>query len=198
MMGVMAERLAVSAPPNVRTADFDSWMRSEQRRVYLICLRILGEADEADSVTQDVFFKAYRIFSDLDAAPIADRSRWVAKVAVNACLDRLRSRSWQFWKRRPSPEDEQLILSVTPSSGVRPEDTLYGEQLGRRLRAALNRLSARQRTVFTLRHYEDMSLEEIATTLGLDVGTVKAHMSRALAKMREELKDLYQGTCQHD
>jgi DNA-directed RNA polymerase specialized sigma24 family protein len=41
-----------------------------------------------------------------------------------------------------------------------------------------------------------MSLEEIATTLGLDVGTVKAHMSRALAKMREELKDLYQGTCQ--
>ena len=49
-----------------------------------------------------------------------------------------------------------------------------------------------------MRHYEDMSLEEIANTLSLDVGTVKAHMSRALAKLREELKDLYQGTCQHD
>jgi RNA polymerase sigma-70 factor (ECF subfamily) len=85
---------------------------------------------------------------------------------------------------------------MTPWRGARPEDAVYGEQLGRRLRAALDRLSARQRAVFTLRHYEDMSLEEIATTLGLDVGTVKAHMSRALAKMREELKDLYQGTCQ--
>lgn len=198
MMGVMAERLAVKAPPELRTADFDSWMRSEQRRVFLISLRILGEADEADSVTQDVFFKAYRALSDPDASPVADRSRWVARIAVNACLDRLRSRTWKFWKRRPPAEDEQIILSMTPSSGTRPEDTLYGEQIARRLHTALDKLSARQRAVFTLRHYEDMSLEEIAGTLGLDVGTVKAHMSRALAKMREELKDLYQGTCHHE
>ena len=49
----------------------------------------------------------------------------------------------------------------------------------------------RQRVVFALRHYEDKSLEEIGQILGLDIGTVKAHMFRAVAKLRDELRDLY-------
>jgi len=57
----------------------------------------------------------------------------------------------------------------------------------------MERLSARQRAVFTLRHYEDKSLEEIGLVLGLDVGTVKAHMFRAVSKLRVELRDLYEG-----
>ena len=55
----------------------------------------------------------------------------------------------------------------------------------------MDRLSDRQRAVFTLRHYEDRSLDEIAVLLDLDVGTVKAHMARAMVKLREDLKDLY-------
>ena len=197
-MGVMAERLAVNAPPEVRTGDFDAWMRSEQLRVYRISLRMLGDADEAETVTQDVFFKAYRVLSDANSAPVLDQGRWIARITVNACLDRLRSRSWKFWRRRPAAEDEQLILAMTPSGGVRPDDAIYGEEIGRRLREALGKLSARQRAVFTLRHYEEMSLEEMVDALGLDVGTVKAHMSRALAKLREELRDLYEGGRQHE
>ena len=54
---------------------------------------------------------------------------------------------------------------------------------GVRLNAALEKLSPRQRAVFALRHFEDMSLEEIGTILGLDVGTVKAHMFRAVNKL---------------
>ncbi len=61
----------------------------------------------------------------------------------------------------------------------------------RRLGVALAKLSLRQRSVFVLRHDEDCSLDEIAEILGLDVGTVKAHMARAIMKLREELKDLY-------
>ncbi len=45
--------------------------------------------------------------------------------------------------------------------------------------------------MFVLRHFEDLSLEEIAAQLGLDVGTVKAHLARAVARLREELKELY-------
>ena len=48
--------------------------------------------------------------------------------------------------------------------------------------------------MFTLRHFEEMSLEEIGEILGLDVGTVKAHMFRAVSKLRDELRDLYEGT----
>ena len=63
-----------------------------------------------------------------------------------------------------------------------------------RLNKALGRLSPRQRMVFSLRHFEDLSLEEIGDILGLDVGTVKAHMFRAISKLRVDLKDLYGGS----
>ncbi len=55
----------------------------------------------------------------------------------------------------------------------------------------LAKLSERQRAVFTLRHYDAYSLDEIAEILKLDTGTVKAHLFRALGKLREELRDLY-------
>ena len=56
---------------------------------------------------------------------------------------------------------------------------------------AIQKLSPKQRAVFTLKHFEDRRLDEIAEILELEVGTVKAHMARALAKMRDLLKDLY-------
>jgi RNA polymerase sigma-70 factor (ECF subfamily) len=80
---------------------------------------------------------------------------------------------------------------MTKSMSPDAQDRVLAGEIGSRIEAALGKLSGRQRAVFMLRHYEDMRLEEIATTLGLDVGTVKAHMARAVAKLRVELKDLY-------
>jgi RNA polymerase sigma-70 factor (ECF subfamily) len=112
---------------------------------------------------------------------------------VNTCLDRLRSKKWQIWRRRPAPEDEAIILSMTASRAPESEDRYFATQINGRLAAALAQLSDRQRVVFTLRHYEEMSLEEIGQILGLDVGTVKAHMFRAVNKLRVDLRDLYEG-----
>ena len=114
--------------------------------------------------------------------------------ALENLLDRLRSRKWQFWRRRPSPEDEQAILSMAASTAPESEARYFAGEIGTRLNVALMKLSPRQRSVFTLRHFEDMSLEEIGNLLGLDVGTVKAHMFRAVTKLRAELRDLYEGT----
>ena len=68
---------------------------------------------------------------------------------------------------------------------------MFASEIDRRLERAVEKLSARQRSVFTLRHYEDLSLAEIAEVLQLDVGTVKAHLFRAIEKLREDLRDLY-------
>jgi RNA polymerase sigma-70 factor (ECF subfamily) len=80
---------------------------------------------------------------------------------------------------------------MAPSTAPESEQLLLSKEIGARLTKALDRLSGRQRAVFMLRHYEDRSLEEIGSALGLDVGTVKAHLSRAVKKMRVELMDLY-------
>jgi RNA polymerase sigma-70 factor, ECF subfamily len=194
MMGLVAQPVLAEQAGSGLLRDFSAWMISEQRRVYALCQRFLQDRDEADSATQDVFLKAYQALKREDAKELEDPARWITRIAVNTCLDRLRSRKWQFWRRRPSSEDERAILGMAVSTAPGAEDRYFATEIASRLEAALERLSARQRAVFTLRHYEEMSLEEIGNLLGLDVGTVKAHMFRAVSKLREDLRDLYEGT----
>ncbi|MGQ9915856.1 MAG: RNA polymerase sigma factor [Bryobacteraceae bacterium] len=185
----MAEPLTVVGAAS-RPSDFTGWMLAEQARIFRLCLRMLGDSDEAGSATQDVFLKAYQAW-ERTAAELDDPSRWVTRIAINTCLDRLRSRRWQFWRRRPDGPDEELILAMTPAREPDGEAQVFAREIGKRLAEALERLSPRQRAVFTLRHFENCPLEEIAGQLGLDVGTVKAHLARAVSRLREELKDLY-------
>jgi len=190
-MGVMVGSLAANMELRADPRDFGVWMQAEQRRIFLLCYRMLGERDEAETAAQEVFLKAYRALSRPGASDPDDPAKWLTRVAVNTCLDRLRSRRWQFWRLRTNSVDEEFILSMAPSTEPDAEDRLFAKQITARLSEALGKLSARQRSVFVLKHYEDRSLAEIADILKLDVGTVKAHMARALAKLRGELRDLY-------
>jgi len=189
----MTERLPADKAMHAAAVarEFGSWMASEQRRVFLLCYRILQERDEADMAAQDTFLKAHQTLIKENAVKLDDPSKWLTRIAVNTCLDRLRSRSWKMWSRRPAPADEELILSGTPSLGPTAEDQVFAREIKGRMAQALGNLSPRQRAVFTLRHFEDRKLDEIADILGLDMGTIKAHMARALAKLRVELQDLY-------
>jgi RNA polymerase sigma-70 factor (ECF subfamily) len=192
-MGLMAGPALAARTETGVLRDFSAWMASEQRRVFGLCKRLLRDPDEADSATQDVFLKAYQALNKEDAKALDDPARWLTRIAVNTCLDRLRSQRWRFWRKRPSQQDEQLILRLASSSRPEAEDRYFAGQIRARLEAALDRLSPRQRATFTLRHYDDLSLEEIGNLLDLDVGTVKAHMHRAVVKLRHELRDLYGG-----
>ncbi len=194
-MSLVAEQLVEKIQVRSELRDFGAWMTSEQRRIFLLCRRMLQDPDEADSATQDVFLKAYKAMTkaaENDLDELDNPGKWVTRIAVNTCLDRLRSKSWKIWQRRPAAADEEIILQMTSDSEPDAERLLFSQQIQRRLEFALTKLSDRQRAVFSLRHYESLPLEEIADVLKLDVGTVKAHLFRALTKMREELKDLYQ------
>jgi RNA polymerase sigma-70 factor (ECF subfamily) len=192
-MGLMAGPALAARTETGLIQDFSAWMASEQRRVYGLCQRLLRDSDEADSATQDVFLKAYTALCKEDAKALDDPARWLTRIAVNTCLDRLRSQRWRFWRRRPSQQDEEMILRLASSARPEAEDRYFAGQILARLEAALERLSPRQRATFTLRHYDDLSLEEIGNLLDLDIGTVKAHMHRAVVKLRHELRDLYGG-----
>jgi RNA polymerase sigma-70 factor (ECF subfamily) len=152
---------------------------------------MLRDRDEADMAAQDAFFKAHRALDKGECLQIEDHGKWITRIAVNTCLDRLRSRRWRFWQRRPSAEEENAALLKAKAAAPDAEAGVFAGEISERLQRALGKLSDRQRAVFTLRHFEDRRLEEIAGILGLDVGTVKAHMARAVARLREELRDLY-------
>lgn len=192
MLAFMADRVRLDIRSDAGLRDFGSWMASEQKRIFRLCRRMLQDPDEADSATQDVFFKAYKALSAPNcAAGLDNPGKWVTRIAINTCLDRLRSKSWKIWSRRPAAADEERILRSAPGHSADAEAQFFAGQIQRRLELALARLSARQRAVFSLRHFDAMPLEDIAEILALDIGTVKAHLFRAIARLREELRDLY-------
>jgi RNA polymerase sigma-70 factor (ECF subfamily) len=193
MTGAVAAKSSGKSQATLGLGDFGSWMASEQRRVFLLCRRMLGDADQADSVTQDVFLKAYRSLSrsEKDILDLEHPDTWVTRIAVNTCLDLLRSKSWKFWRRRLGERQEQLVLGMEIDSHPDAERQIQSKQILLRLEQALTRLSPRQRAVFTLRHFDGMPLEEIADVLKLDTGTVKIHLFRSISKLRSELNDLY-------
>jgi RNA polymerase sigma-70 factor (ECF subfamily) len=195
MMGAMADSLEANLDTLADTrelgARFAEWMASEQKRVFLLCQRMLQDPEDADSAAQDTFLKAWQALKRPESKNLDNPGKWLTRIAVNTCLDRLRSRRWQFWRKRPKAEDESAILNLAAATAPNAEDQLFARQIAQRLSRALTRLSLRQRAAFTLRHYEDRSLAEIAEILNLDVGTVKVHLFRATEKLREELHDLY-------
>jgi RNA polymerase sigma-70 factor (ECF subfamily) len=191
MMGAMADSLEANLAALADTREFGTWMASEQRRIFLLCRRMLQDVEDADAATQDTFLKAWQALQRPESKTLDDSGKWLTRIAVNTCLDRLRSRRWQFWRKRPKAEDESALLNLAAATAPNAEDQFFARQIAQRLALALTRLSLRQRAAFTLRHYEDRSLAEIAEILNMNVGTVKVHLFRATEKLREELHDLY-------
>src|SRR5260370_37519235 len=135
MMGLMAERMLAEHADSGLLRDFGAWMTSEQRRIYSLCQRFLQDRDEADSATQDVFLKAYQALKKDDAKDLDDPARWITRIAVNTCLDRLRSRKWQFWRKRPSSEDEKTILSMAASTAPQAGGYYFAVEIAARVAA---------------------------------------------------------------
>ncbi len=170
---------------------FAYFVRTYQRKIYGLALRLLRDAGEAECVAQEAFLKAYQALGDFRGGSTFET--WVTRIAINKCRDRLkRKRLVVFFHQRPAgedPEDGDGPEDRVPSSDPSPERVFLARQIQARLREAMDELSPRQRTVFVLKHLEERSIPEIASLLALDSGTVKSHLFRAAHKMRERLRD---------
>lgn len=152
------------------TAAFGMLVRAHQRSVYSLALRMLSDHYEAEDLAQEVFLGLHRNLSSVESA--AHLAFWLRKVTLNRAIDRLRRRSC-----RELPLEEALSMP----SDVADRDPL----LLRRLRALLAQLPPAPRAVVLLRFQEDLSPNEIARILNMSVNTVKSHLKRSLATLRE-------------
>jgi len=168
--------------------DFDPLVRRHQRRIYRVLLGMLGDADTAETLTQDYFLKAYRNRASFRGE--ASAGVWLLKIAVNLARDHRRSRVRAYWKRVLSgSEGATDVEQKVPDPHTSPEQTLLAQEELSRVWSAVRMLSPRQRAVFILRFVEEMSLEEIAESTCLNVGTVKAHLFRAVSAIRQRFKE---------
>ena len=154
-------------------AAFASLVRAHQTRVYSIALRMLSDREQARDLAQEVFLQLYRKLHGIESA--RHLTFWLRKVTTHLAIDRLR----QHPQARFAPLDEGIEME----SAVAEEDPL----LQRLLRGFLGELPPAPRAVMLLRYQEDLDPTEIADALDMPVNTVKSHLKRSLAFLKEKL-----------
>ncbi|MDQ1472954.1 MAG: polymerase sigma-70 factor, subfamily [Bryobacterales bacterium] len=163
-------------------ADFDAVVREYWPRVFRFILVSLRDRNDAESLTQDCFLKAFRAWRNFRGD--SSINTWLMRIAVNQLRDHSRNRRLQFWKRtRTAGSTAEWPVADLRSS---PEDDAVTKQQVEAVWRAATNLPQQQRTVFLLRFVEDMDLLEIAAATGLKEGTVKTHLFRALQAVREQ------------
>lgn len=152
-----------------------------QRRLFWSCLRLLGDADEADDVVQETFVSAYARLKDYD--PGFRFYTWIYRIARNRCLNVLRRRKLWALVSLSEPDSEPRIVAAEES-----DQAVEERELALTMAECRGALPADQRECFDLRHGEGFRYAEIAIALGIPEGTVMSRLARAREKMRECLK----------
>jgi RNA polymerase sigma-70 factor (ECF subfamily) len=167
-------------------ADFDEVVRVYRPRILRFLLSSLTDRDAAETLTQECFLKAWNARAQFRGD--SSLATWLTRIAVNLMRDHLRSRSLRFWhKTRGDSLDVMDISDWIPDGRSSPEDIALARQRVAELWKAVDDLSAHQRSVFVLRFVEEMELDEIAETLKMNLSTVKSHLYRALAVLRDRM-----------
>jgi RNA polymerase sigma-70 factor (ECF subfamily) len=157
-----------------------------QRKIYRVAYAIVRDEIEADTVTQDTFIQAYTNLAKFQGR--SEFETWLTRIAINRSRDTLRRRRFvSLFSGSEEDEHEGWVEPVDDRPD--PERQIMIHQLRAAIERAERTLSAQQKVIFRLRHYEDLALEQIAELLGLRAGTVRAHLFRAIHKIRKELAE---------
>lgn len=162
-------------------AAFDRLMVKHMDRVYRIAWQVLRDRDDAMDATQEVFIRLHRALPSL--GEVRNLQAWLCRVCLNFCFDRRRSPDVNV---RTMSDEEWDNLRAEQSA--EPEWSAEQTELRIEIRRAVDELPRMQRASFILRYYEQLSVEEIGAALSCKGGTVKCHLSRATASLRDKLR----------
>jgi len=152
-----------------------------ERPVYLLCLRMMGNREDALDCAQEAMLNAYRAFDRFRGE--AHMKTWFMRIAHNACIDALRRRKGVVSLDSLREEGFDLPDKHTPS----PYASLEQKERLELLQSAVKTLPDDQRAVLVLRDFQNMSYDEIGEALSLPLGTVKSRLKRAREKIKQIL-----------
>src|SRR3989442_12736188 len=171
-------------------AAFEDLVRQYDHAVLRLALRLTGSESDAQDIFQDAFLKAYKNLGSFRFE--CSFYTWIYRIVTNLCLDHLRRRNV---RKEDAPvatdrsgEEYSLIDQVPDGrSGANPERDLMRRELGRKIGAALSRLTPRERMVFELKHYHGLKLRTVGEMLNTTEETAKNTLFRATQKLRSAL-----------
>src|SRR5579863_10256233 len=187
--------LVVEAQAGSRTA-FEELVRRYDRDVLRLALNLMKRPEDARDVYQEAFLKVYRNLHRFRFE--CSFYTWLYRIVTNVCLDQLRRRQARPEDQAPEPgsaHHEEGIADFFERQreqrpALDPERQFFGKEIRRRLAAAMERLSPRERIVFELKHYQGLKLRAIGDALGTTEETVKNSLFRATRKLRSQLGGL--------
>jgi RNA polymerase sigma-70 factor (ECF subfamily) len=184
--GTVLEPMTMATADEIAAQEFSSIVQTHRQQIFRFLLASTRDLDLAETLTQECFLKAHRNWASFRGDSSA--MTWLMRIAINLQKDHWRNRRMQFWRlTQTNSVDLDEASEWLPSGERSAEQKLLAKEQVAHVWQAVKGLSERQRTVFLLRYVEEQELSEIALATGLSEGTVKAHLSRALAKVRAEL-----------
>lgn len=154
------------------------------RAVFSFSLRIVGDAQVAEEILQEVFVRAWQQGGSFQATR-GSLITWLLSITHNLSIDEVRRR-----KRRPQKaesEEPESILAALPDEGLDVEEEVWLSSLRVSIQEALQQLPAAQREAIELAYFQGLTQREIADTLGEPLGTIKTRMRLGMLKLRDQL-----------
>ena len=200
------EQVAIAAPVGLRSsanhefierlkrgeeAAFEELVSERSGEIYGLLFRLTENGEEARDLTQETFLRAFQNIDRFRGE--ADVRTWIYRIAINQA--RNRSRWWRRRRRDATSsldatlgESGQSIISTLAEPSQNPEQQTLARERELALRSALQRLGQAYRETVILRDIEGFTYEEIAETLGINVGTVKSRLARGRRELRKKLE----------
>jgi RNA polymerase sigma-70 factor (ECF subfamily) len=174
-------------------SGFEELVKEHTGKIVGLAWRMVGNREDAEDLAQEAFLRLHRSLDDFRGE--SRISTWLYRTTTRLAIDYLRRdriKRKVFFFRADNDSPDPVELASDPLRN--PGRELQSQEAMQSLRRSLQKLSARQQAIFTLRHYEGLPLKEIAAHLGLETGTVKAHLHRAVTQLRKDLREFREGS----
>ena len=168
---------------------FEEIYQLYHRRIYNAAYGMLGDADDAQDVTQDVFMRLHDALPTLRADEAF--STYLYRIALNLCRDRARRKKRVRFQSIDTPradDDGDVEPMDFPDQGKLPEETVNTDELQQRVREAVTTLSTDHKAVIVMHHFQGMEVNDIAGILGVPTGTVKSRLARGRDQLHRKLR----------
>jgi RNA polymerase sigma-70 factor (ECF subfamily) len=172
-------------------AAFEELVAERSGEIYGLLFRLTENGEEARDLTQETFLRAFQSIDRFRGE--ADLRTWIYRIAINQARNR-----WRWWRRRrrestvsldaTQGDSNQTLLATLAESAANPEQETLAHEREVVLRSALGKIGQSYREAVILRDIEGFTYEEIATTLGINVGTVKSRLARGRQELRRKLE----------
>jgi RNA polymerase sigma-70 factor, ECF subfamily len=167
------------------TDAFKTLFEANKRKIYALAYQYTKNTQDTEDIFQDTFIKAFKKIGTFHPGKQTSFSAWVYRIGINCSIDHLR----RVKTRRELGEDTIDLHSLTEAKpAFNPEQTQRSSEIMAQTEAVLRNISPRQRMVFILRHYQQMSIKEIAEYMDCTEGSVKKQLFRAVHDFKNQFK----------